>query len=219
MKTIVLLSGGMDSTTLLAYLKSVDHEVKAIGFDYGQRHVKELKAAQEVAMHYEVPFRVADMRGIGAAFMQGSSQTSADIDVPEGHYEEESMKQTVVPNRNMIMLSIATAYAIQEKFNCVAYGAHRGDHAIYPDCRVSFIQAMYAAIKECDWHTVKLIAPFIDHSKTDIVRLGYQLYVPYEKTWTCYKGGDKACGKCGTCVERREAFREAFASDPIPYEV
>jgi len=219
MQTIVLLSGGMDSTTLLAYLKSLGHEVKAIGFDYGQRHVRELRAAQEIAMHYEVPFRVADMRGIGAAFMQGSSQTTPDVPVPEGHYEEESMKQTVVPNRNMIMLSIATAYAIQEKYNTVAYAAHRGDHAIYPDCRPAFVHALQETIRECDWHSVKLVAPFLDRSKADIVRLGYQLFVPYEKTWTCYKGGDVACGKCGTCVERREAFHNAFATDPIPYEV
>jgi 7-cyano-7-deazaguanine synthase len=217
MKTIVIFSGGMDSTVLLATLIAAGHEVKALSVDYGQRHRKELNAAAALAALYGVEHRVADLRSI-TPLLAGSSQTSADVEVPEGHYAEESMKQTVVPNRNMIMLAVAAGWAISLKYDAVAYGAHAGDHAIYPDCRDDFAQTLADAIRLADWHTVSLIRPFVNLTKAMIVERGLALGVPFEKTWTCYKGGDKHCGKCGTCVERLEAFEIAGAVDPAEYE-
>jgi 7-cyano-7-deazaguanine synthase len=153
--------------------------------------------------------------------MGGSSQTDKSVPVPEGHYEEESMKQTVVPNRNMILLALAGAWAISTKSDAIAYAAHSGDHAIYPDCRPEFTEAMSDALRLCDWHEVKLMRPFLyptPMSKADIVKLGTSLGVPFELTWSCYKGGEKHCGKCGTCVERVEAFQLAGVEDPTEYE-
>lgn len=211
-KAVCLLSGGMDSATLLYYLR-LQYEVLAIGFDYGQRHRRELDSANVLADRVGVPFTVIEIPGKDVLF-KGSSQTT-DLAVPEGHYEEESMKLTVVPNRNMVMLSLATAYAISEKAVVVGIAAHAGDHAIYPDCRKEFVESMDKAIQLCDWHSVRLAAPFVLLSKADIVKLGASLGVPFGDTWSCYKGLEAPCWKCGTCVERREAFQLAGVSDPL----
>jgi 7-cyano-7-deazaguanine synthase len=128
------------------------------------------------------------------------------------------MKQTVVPNRNMIMLAVAIGHAVSLKFDSVAFGAHAGDHAIYPDCRPVFASAMDVVAQLCDWQAIRLLRPFIGYSKADIVRIGHELGVPMQLTWSCYKGGDLHCGKCGTCVERREAFQLAGVSDLTQYE-
>ena len=127
------------------------------------------------------------------------------------------MKSTVVPNRNMILLSVATGHALSIKARQIAYAAHSGDHAIYPDCRNEFAEAMANAIMLADWEQVELIRPFVDWTKADIVRRGAELGVPFAKTWSCYKGGDLHCGRCGTCIERREAFDLAKVIDPTPY--
>jgi 7-cyano-7-deazaguanine synthase len=127
------------------------------------------------------------------------------------------MKKTVVPNRNMVMLSAAASFAVSEGIQELYYGAHAGDHAIYPDCRREFVEAMQRAFELCDWTPLTLKAPFLDFTKADIVRLGLSLDVPFEKTWSCYKGGETACGRCGTCVERLLAFEEAGQRDPIAY--
>lgn len=145
------------------------------------------------------------------------AETAADakVPVPFGKYDEPSMKLTVVPNRNMFMLAAAGGVAIARKADRLAYGAHAGDHTIYPDCRPEFVDAMGTAFGLCDWHTLGLHAPYIDMTKGDICKRGVELRVPYEKTWTCYVGGDKPCGQCGACTERAEAFEFAGVPDPL----
>jgi 7-cyano-7-deazaguanine synthase len=216
-KTILLFSGGLDSTVLLYHLLHKGNNVKALSIHYGQRHEKELLSARHIAEGLGVEHRVIDLSAV-RPLLYGSSQTSDDIGVPEGHYAEESMKVTVVPNRNMMMLSVAVAWAISEKADIVAYAAHSGDHAIYPDCRKDFVRSMRTAVALCDWHTVTILTPFIEFTKDEIVAEGMLLNVPFEDTWSCYKGGDVACGRCGTCVERLEAFAVVGIADPLPYE-
>lgn len=152
-------------------------------------------------------------------FWGGAAPFNESIAVPEGHYEDESMKSTVVPNRNMILLSIATAGSIASGLEGVAYAAHAGDHAIYPDCRPAFADAMNEAIKLCDYTSQRLVRPFVSLTKADIVKAGAALGVPFERTWSCYNGGATHCGKCGTCVERIEAFKLAGVSDPTDYQI
>lgn len=127
------------------------------------------------------------------------------------------MKVTVVPNRNMIMLSVAAGWAISQGFDQVAFGAHSGDHAIYPDCREEFAEAVDRAMSLADWHRVRLVRPFVRMTKADIVKRGADLHVPFQSTWSCYKGAAQQCGRCGTCVERREAFYLAGVVDPTDY--
>lgn len=218
MKIVLTLSGGMDSAVLLYYLKyRLGNEVLCLSVDYGQRHRKELEAAAWLAKVNHCEHRIADLRAV-RDLLAGSSQTSDSIPVPEGHYAEESMKQTVVPNRNMLLLALAGAWAVSTKSGGIAFAAHAGDHAIYPDCRPEFAEAMTEALRLCDWNPPMLLRPFITLTKTDIVKVGKELQVPFEKTWSCYKGGDLHCGKCGTCVERIEAFQLAGVPDPTPYE-
>ena len=220
MKIVLCYSGGLDSTVLLSSLKSEGHFVNAFSVDYGQRHVKELSAANALCDYYQVQHEIADLSGLRRSLFAGSSQTSSEIAVPEGHYAEESMKQTVVPNRNMVLLALATALAVSRKYDAVAFAAHTGDHAIYPDCRPEFAEAMEDAIRLCDWHSVKLIRPFLyptPMSKTDIIKLGNELQVPFHRTWSCYKGQQYHCGVCGTCVERKEAFEKSGVTDPTVY--
>lgn len=213
--SIVIVSGGMDSVTLLHHLHSKGEAVIGLSIDYGQRHRKELTFAKEQCDIIGVEHVLADASGWGKIIP--SSSLTGDILVPEGHYAEESMKQTVVPNRNMLLLSFAVSLAVSRGAGKVAYGAHSGDHAIYPDCREDFYKAMASAIALCDYGPPKLIAPFVTLSKADIVKIGLTLGVDYSKTWTCYKGEEVACGKCGTCVERLEAFALNGAYDPLPY--
>ena len=221
MKTVLIYSGGLDSTCLLYALlreaKFIGGDVKAIGFDYGQRHKKELLAAQKIAALAEVEYRVIDLSSI-TPLLSGSSQTDSKVAVPEGRYDERSMKLTVVPNRNLIMLSIAAAWAISMKADRVAYAAHAGDMAVYPDCRPAFVNAANAVFGLCDWHGVRLYAPFVNLSKGGCLKAGVEAKAPFELTWSCYKGLDKHCGKCGACTERREAFQEAGVKDPTIYE-
>lgn len=216
MRIVLLLSGGLDSATALYELKSEGHELVGLGVNYGQRHFKELHASEALAAHAGIRYRICDISNV-RNFIGGSSQTSDEVAVPEGHYTEESMKLTVVPNRNMIFLSLAMGWAISLKFDAVAYAAHAGDHVIYPDCRVEFIEAMGKAAELCDWHQVKLLAPYSRISKSEIVKRGARLQVPYALTWSCYKGSENHCGKCGTCVERKEAFQLAGVPDPTEY--
>lgn len=216
MKIVLLLSGGLDSATALYELKAAGHEVIGLGIDYGQRHAKELDAARAIAARADVQFEIADLSLI-QKFIAGSSQTS-NIPVPEGHYTENSMKLTVVPNRNMIMLSVATGWAVNMRAEAVAYAAHAGDHTIYPDCRPEFIKAMNIAMNLCDWHQVELLTPFENSSKAEIVTRATKLGVPLDLTWSCYKGTDLHCGKCGTCVERKEAFQLSGIEDPTVYD-
>jgi len=213
MKIVSLLSGGMDSSTLAASLKHEGHEVSTIGVYYGQSHDRELAFAERSAAMLEIPFTNVNLSSLQAVFA-GSCLTDKNVALPEGRYDEESMKATVVPNRNMILLSVAIAKAISIKADAVAYAAHAGDHTIYPDCRESFADIMNRAAKECDWHKLDLVRPFITQTKEDIVVRAHEIEFNLANTWSCYAGGDVHCGRCGTCIERREAFH--LASLRIP---
>lgn len=207
----------MDSTVLLHHLVSRGDQVRALSVDYGQRHHKELEYALRTAEALHVPLIQIPL-GVLRHVLPGSSQTDVNVRVPEGHYAEENMKLTVVPNRNMILLSIAIGHAVAHKFDAVAYAAHAGDHAVYPDCREEFVKALESAAALCDWHVVQLERPFVRKSKADLVALGSALEVDFRQTWSCYAGRELHCGKCGTCVERILAFKEAGVPDPTEYE-
>ena len=209
MKTVCILSGGMDSTTLLYQLLQEGDRVYAISFDYGQRHRKELDYASRTCERLNIEHKIVDICFYGE-LISCSALTADEIEVPEGHYEDESMRLTVVPNRNMVMLSIAGGYAISNGCDRLAIAVHAGDHAIYPDCRPDFIERFEQAFSAGNYEPVSVHAPFISWTKTQIVRLGMELGIDYDaETWSCYKGGEKPCGKCGTCVERDEALKTA----------
>lgn len=217
MKTIVICSGGLDSVSL-AHMVAARHELtRLVSFDYGQRHAKELDFAKAAADRLGVPFHRIDMRTIGAA-LTGSALTS-DIDVPDGHYAEETMRITVVPNRNAIMLAIAFGVAAANGDEAVATAVHGGDHFIYPDCRPGFTRAFEAMQRQAldGYADVSLYTPFVERTKADIVTEGAKHGTPFAETWSCYKGGETHCGRCGTCVERREAFHLAGVEDPTAY--
>jgi len=218
MKAVVLFSGGLDSTVLVYDLLNEGADLKLLSIDYGQRHEKELKSSSEIAEFLGLEHEILRLPMLNN-LLGGSALTDPSISLPEGHYAEDSMKATVVPNRNMILLSLAAGHAISLQFDTVAYAAHAGDHTIYPDCRPEFATAMDQALKLCDWNTVSLYRPFVQLSKHDLVRKGNELGVPFEKTWSCYAGNDKHCGKCGTCVERKEAFELVGLLDPTEYKV
>jgi 7-cyano-7-deazaguanine synthase len=214
-KVVVIYSGGMDSYTVLRQASAEGFAVYPVAFNYGQRHSKELTVAEGVCKKYVYPFQLVDVSNINP-LLKGSALTD-NIDVPEGHYEEASMLQTVVPNRNMIMLSMAVAYAVSIEAEAVYFGAHSGDHAIYPDCRTEFVTAMNDVCQIANYHPVDIRAPFITSNKIEILRTGLALGLDYAETWTCYKGLEKACGKCGSCQERLEAFACNNAIDPLEY--
>jgi 7-cyano-7-deazaguanine synthase len=223
-RAVAIVSGGMDSVTLAHFLKARDVEVHGLGFNYGQRHKKELTFAEQLVTDGVLAsYKVVDLSGM-QDLLSASVLTDLSRDVPDGLYSEESMKQTVVPNRNMIMLSIATGYAITlQAMHGVWTGVHAGDHFIYPDCREPFIDFLNDAVMAGNegFHNFfgrALHAPFIGKTKDDIASLGYDLGVDYAKTWSCYKGGEIHCGRCGTCTERKEAFRLAEVVDPTEYE-
>jgi len=187
-----------------------------LSIDYGQRHAKELECARSLSKGLGIEHREIDLSSVNQ-LMQGSSLTDGNFEIPHGHYEEDNMKSTVVPNRNMILLALATSWAISQKAECVSYAAHAGDHAIYPDCRETFADALDKAIRLSDWQEVYLNRPFVGLTKADIVKRGAELKVPFEKTWSCYEGRELHCGRCGTCIERREAFYLAGVDDPTVY--
>lgn len=219
MKAVVIVSGGLDSTTLLYWVLDKGYEPQVLSFDYGQRHRKELSYARRTCEKLGVPHTVVDLRGI-RVLLQGSALTSGDVDVPEEHYTHESQKLTIVPNRNAIMLNIALGYAVSIGAEKVFYAAHYNDRAIYPDCRWEFVESINVMAKLAnDDPGLEVVAPFIHKTKAEIVRIGMDLGVPFEDTWSCYKGDDMACGVCGTCRERIEAFQLNNLRDPIEYAV
>jgi len=213
MKSVCILSGGLDSTTLLYKLIKEGKEVKAISFFYGQRHSKELEMAVKTCDKLNIEHKVINLEPLKS--IMDNSALTGDVDVPEGHYEDETMKKTVVPNRNMIFASIAIAYAVNIEADEVALGVHAGDHAIYPDCRPEFIDALRAVAKIANYRPIEVYAPFIDMSKADIVGEGIELEVDYSLTHTCYKGEEVPCGLCGSCRERGEAFYINKTQDPL----
>jgi 7-cyano-7-deazaguanine synthase len=215
-KVVVIYSGGMDSYTVLHTALAAGHEVFALSFNYGQRHVRELACAATVCRDLEISHKIIDITAMNE-LMAGSSLTDNSIDVAKGHYAEESMKSTVVPNRNMILLSLAIGYAVSIDATAVYYGAHAGDHAIYPDCRPEFVEQMNAVSLIANYQPIPIVAPFLQHNKADILAAGLALGLDYTDTWTCYVGAELACGECGACVERLEAFAANKRTDPICY--
>ena len=214
MKAVVLLSGGLDSTTLVYNFRQT-LDLFPISFNYGQKHSRELQSASKTCKKLGLTHRVVDISFFSRL---APSALTTDIEVPEGYYQDESMKLTVVPNRNMVLLALATSYAIGIGAPAVLYGAHGGDHAIYPDCRPEFVDAMGSVMELCDWSKVKLVVPYLHLDKTLVLKKGLEFGVDYGLTWTCYNGREKACGKCGSCQERLEAFRNLGIKDPLEYE-
>jgi len=216
-KAVVIYSGGMDSFTVLHKALREGYEVHALSFDYGQRHKKELDFANAVCKQLQISHKIVDITAINQ-LLQGSSLTS-DIAIPEGEYSVENMKSTVVPNRNMILLSLATGYAISLKAGAVFYGAHHDDSAVYPDCRPEFVHAVNEVTQIADWNPVEIVAPYLNASKSDILKDGLAMDLDYSQTWTCYNGREKACGLCGACYSRLKAFEAQGQIDPLTYEV
>lgn len=218
-QAVAVVSGGMDSATLAYLLDSQGYSLHLLSIDYGQRHVKEIEYARRCAESLGASFDVADISRVGC-LLSGSALTD-DIDVPHGHYTASSMAVTVVPNRNAIMLSIAYGVAASLGASVVAAAMHSGDHPVYPDCRPEFVESFEAmqhkAIEGLTDEPVRLYTPFMGKNKTEIVEIGDRLGVPYADTWSCYEGGELHCGRCGTCVERKEAFHEAGVEDPTEY--
>ncbi len=213
---VVIFSGGMDSFTILHKAMSDGYTVFALTFNYGQRHVKEIEYASKVCHDLSVDHKIVDIRAVNQLLL-GSSLTS-DIDIPEGHYAGDNMKSTIVPNRNMILLSLAVGYAVSIGAEKVFYGAHAGDHAIYPDCRPEFVKKMNDVSAIANYESIEIVTPYLDFDKGDILADGIKLGIDYALTWTCYNGRDKACGQCGACYERLEAFKNNNVNDPIEYE-
>lgn len=215
-KVVVIYSGGMDSFTVLHKAVQAGHDVYALSFNYGQRHVKELQCAAKVCQELSIKHKIVDISAINQ-LLAGSSLTD-NIDIPEGHYAADNMKSTVVPNRNMILLSLAVGYAVSLGASQVYYGAHSGDHFIYPDCRPEFVQKMHDVCQIANYEPVDIVSPYLDQTKIEILADGLKMGLDYSKTWTCYNGREKACGKCGSCQERLEAFLLNNVTDPLPYE-
>ncbi|WDZ88582.1 7-cyano-7-deazaguanine synthase QueC [Nocardiopsis sp. HUAS JQ3] len=215
---VVVFSGGMDSTTLLAHFAALRFRLVAVTVEYGQRHGKEVDAARAVARHYGAEHHVLGVTGFGP-LLRGSALTDARVDVPDGHYAEESMRDTVVPNRNAVLANLAASVAVARRAGTVALGMHSGDHFVYPDCRPAFVDALrhLVGVANEGFAAPRVEAPFMAWSKADIARHGVRLGAPLERSWSCYKGGDVHCGTCGTCYERREAFQEAGLPDPTEY--
>lgn len=217
MKVAVLLSGGLDSTTALHWAHQKHEPVCALAFDYASNHAqRELACARYQAEKLGVPCHVIDISSV-SKHLESALLSGAEA-IPTEDYSERNMKQTVVPFRNGIFLSIAAGIAESKGAEAIVIGAHAGDHAIYPDCRSGFLAAMGQAIQLGTYAKIKIIAPFTDFSKGDIAALGHALHVDYTHTYSCYKGGEKHCGICATCRERKQAFADAGIEDPTLYE-
>jgi len=221
---IIALSGGVDSTTLLSWFLSQDYKVTCVSFDYGSKHNKfELSCAEQIYTHFSKIYEKQlvdhiniEMNSIFRKF--NSSLLKHGGSIPEGYYTDKTMNETVVPARNIIFLSIMSGIAKSNNTPFIGIGIHQGDHAIYADCRTEFYNAMNEAIQIGTDKSVSIKAPFVDMTKAEIIRNGLQLRTPYWLTRTCYKQQETACGKCGACIERLEAFKANYTSDPIQYE-
>jgi len=224
---VAVCSGGLDSTTMVYDLVSQGRKVDLVGFNYGQRHSRELTYMIATARTLGLPYDIVDLRPLASLLSGSRSSLVSDTDVPEGHYAQDNMKATVVPNRNMIMLSIAAGIAVSRGASQIATAVHGGDHFIYPDCRPEFIAYANAAILlgNAGFGTIPtdvdqrhlgvmfpnfILTPYLNKSKADIAYRALELQVPLHMTWSCYKGGPEHCGRCGTCVERLEAIDEAI---------
>lgn len=218
MAYLAVVSGGMDSAVLAYWLQSKDMLGGLITFDYGQRHAIEIDYARKIASRLGAPHVVIDLRALSGV-ITGTSLTDSAVNVPEGHYAEATMRQTVVPHRNAIMLMIASSVAASKGLDGVATAVHAGDHFVYPDCRPAFIKSLGSLLEVSGGELTnsKVLAPFVNMKKAGLVLMGGGLAVPFEDTWSCYKGESIHCGRCGTCVERQEAFDLAEMKDPTVY--
>ncbi|MBM4168378.1 MAG: 7-cyano-7-deazaguanine synthase QueC [Ignavibacteria bacterium] len=215
-KAVVIFSGGLDSSTLLYYART-SHDVHALTFDYGSKHnAREQAAASLIARRANVSHTIVPLPFVNELFKSDLLLRGGKI--PEGHYEDVSMRRTVVPFRNGIMLAIAVGFAESIDAGVVMFAGHAGDHAIYPDCRPEFLQAIAQCARVGTYRGVVVEDPFITMKKSDIVELGNKLAVPLSLTYSCYRGEEDHCGRCGTCHERKEAFQLAGVPDPTRYE-
>lgn len=213
-ESVIILSGGMDSVTMLYEYK--DNIGMAVTFDYGSNHAKrEIYYAKYHCKKLGIKHVILKLAFIKKYFC--SSLLSGAENVPEGHYQSENMKSTVVPFRNGIMLSIAAGIAESNGYKKIMIANHAGDHAIYPDCRGKFIDAMNGAIRNGTYEGIEIYAPYTNITKAGIATIGKKLGIDYTKTWSCYKGGKYHCGKCGTCIERIEAMEFAGINDKTKY--
>lgn len=213
--SVIIVSGGMDSITLLYDKK--EEIALAVTFDYVSNHnAKEIAWAKVHCERLKIKHIVIKLDFMHKYFTS-SLLEGADA-IPEGHYADENMKSTVVPFRNGIMLSIAAGIAESNGLKKVLIANHGGDHTIYPDCRPAFIKAMNEATENGTYVNVSICAPYTNITKADIARIGKRLGIDYSETWSCYKGGEKHCGKCGTCIERKEALALAGIEDKTEYE-
>ena len=213
--SVIIVSGGMDSITMLYEFK--DQIALGVSFNYGSNHNnREIPFAEMHCKRLGIPHITIDL-GFMPQYFKSSLLEGADA-IPEGNYDEENMKSTVVPFRNGIMLSIAIGIAESNHLKHVLMANHGGDHTNYPDCRPAFVDAMSAAAQAGTFEDVTIEAPYTNITKADIARHGKQLGIDYSETWSCYKGGEVHCGQCGTCRERQEALREAGIADTTEYE-
>ena len=213
--TILIYSGGMDSTTLLYEYQ--ERIAIALSFDYGSNHnAKEVKCAEIHCDRLGITHMVIPLDFVRRYFR--SSLLDGAEAIPEGSYDDENMRSTVVPFRNGIMLSVAVGMAESNGLQYVMMANHAGDHTIYPDCRPAFVDAFDRAAETGTYNGVRLLSPYVNMTKGEIAKRGRQLGIDYAETWSCYKGEEKHCGRCGTCVERREALAEAGINDPTEYD-
>lgn len=221
-KAVIILSGGLDSSTLAYYLADQGYALICVSFNYGQKHVKELDSAAQIAKNLNATHHIINLAFMNQ-YLQSSSLVNQDLSNPKQDYARENMLVTVVPNRNTMMLSLAWTIACAENAELVAFGPHKGDNYVYADCRPDYFNALNLALRlgtiDSRHEDLQLLAPFINFSKTDIIRTGAKLAVPFEHTWSCYDGREIHCGECGTCRQRRQAFIEAGIVDPTIYEV
>nr|WP_299239918.1 7-cyano-7-deazaguanine synthase QueC [uncultured Halomonas sp.] len=215
-KAIVVYSGGMDSYTVLHRALQQGYEVHALSFHYGQRHARELTIAAEVCRALGIAHQVIDIRAMHA-LIDNSALTDASRPLPGGDYDQASMAATVVPNRNMILLSLAIAQAVNIGARVCFYGAHGGDHVLYPDCRPEFVERMNDVAAIANFEAVRIEAPYLHADKAEILADGLSMGLDYTQTWTCYQGNELACGECGSCRERLAAFEKNGVDDPIRY--
>lgn len=221
MKVVVIASGGVDSSTLLYKTVKEDYETYVLTFIYGQKHKREIESAKKICEGLKVHHKIIDL-SVLKDVLSGSALTDLCVDIPEvpetAEYFE-TLKTTIVPNRNSIFLSIAIGYAVSIGANHVFFGAHHSDRGVYPDCRQEFVEAFVHAERLANDSSLLVVAaPFVNMNKSEIVKLGVELGVPYSETWSCYKGGRIHCGVCSSCRERKRAFHEASVLDPTEYE-